>query len=176
MEHRDWTEKQWDKICWSDESWVQPGIYKKQRIIRKIGLLKVFYPNCIVVKYQRNIGWMIWGIISRKYGKGLSIFQEKSWGKINRFSYSKRIIPLLHEYLQSHPGLQFQQDGGPGHITKYTKEQFAAYGINLIQWPPFSPDLSLIKKIWDRLKEIIKKKDPTIHQNYKRLRAAVIKA
>jgi hypothetical protein len=42
---------------------------------------------------------MFWGIISGKYGKGLGIFWEKSWGKINRFSYSERIIPLLHEYL-----------------------------------------------------------------------------
>jgi hypothetical protein len=36
--------------------------------------------------------------------------------------------------------------------------------------------LSPIEKIWDRLKEIIEKKDPTIHQNYERLRAAVIEA
>ena len=119
---------------------------------------------------------MFWGIISGKYGKGLGIFWEKSWGKINRFSYFKRIIPPFHEYLQSYPGLQFQQDGGPGHIAKYTKEQFAVYRISLIWWPPFSPDLSPIEKIWDRLKEIIEKKDPTIHQNYKRLRAAVIEA
>jgi len=34
--------------------------------------------------------------------------------------------------------------------------------------------LSPIEKIWDKLKEIIEKKDPTIHQNYKRLQAAVI--
>jgi hypothetical protein len=49
-------------------------------------------------------------------------------------------------------------------------------GIIPIWWPLFSPDLSLIEKIWDRLKEIIEKKDPIIHQNYKRLRAAVIEA
>jgi hypothetical protein len=67
---------------------------------------------------------MFWATISGKYGKGLGIFWEKSWGKIDRFSYSKRIIPPLHEYLQSHPGLQFQQDNGPGNTAKYTKEQF----------------------------------------------------
>jgi len=41
---------------------------------------------------------------------------------------------------------------------------------------PFSPDLSSIEKIWDRLKEIIEKKDLRIHRNYKKLRAAVIEA
>ena len=33
-----------------------------------------------------------------------------------------------------------------------------------------------MEKIWDRLKDIIEKNDPTIHKNYKRLRAAVIEA
>src|SRR6266536_4952728 len=98
---------------------------------------------------------MFWGIISGKYGKRLNIFWEKNWGKINRFSYSERIIPPLHEYLQSHLGLQFQQNGRPGHTAKYTKEQFAVYGISLIWWPLFLLNLSPIEKIWDRLKEII---------------------
>jgi transposase len=176
IEHRDWTDEQWDEICWSDESWVQPGTHKKQRVTRKIGLSEVYHPDCVVTKYQRNIGWMFWGSISGKYGKGLGIFWEKSWGHINRFSYSERIIIPLCEYLQQHPGLQFQQDNGPGHAAKYTKEQFITHGITSIWWPPFSPDLSPIEKVWDRLKEIIEKKDPTIHRNYNRLRAAVIEA
>jgi hypothetical protein len=55
-------------------------------------------------------------------------------------------------------------------------EYFAAYGITPILWPPFSPDLSPIEKIWDRLKEIIEKMDPIIHRNYGRLRTAIIEA
>ena len=53
--------------------------------------------------------------------------------------------------------------------------QFTVHEITPIQWSAFSPDLSLIEKIWDRLKKIIEQKDPTIHRNYKRLRTAVIK-
>ena len=115
MKHRDWTEEQWDEICWSDESWVQPGTHKKQRVTRKIEFSEIFHPDCVIVKHQRNIGWMFWGTISEKYGRGLGIFWKKSWGKINRFSYSERIIPPLHKYLQSHSELRFQQDNGPGH-------------------------------------------------------------
>jgi hypothetical protein len=47
------------------------------------------------------------------------------------------------------------------------------YGIIPIFWPAFSPDLSLIKALWDRMKDILTKLDPEVHRNYKRLRAAV---
>jgi hypothetical protein len=67
----------------------------KEWITRKIGLSEVYHPDCIVHKYQRKIGWMFWGCMSGRYGKGIGIFWEKSWGKINKASYSERIIPRL---------------------------------------------------------------------------------
>ncbi len=85
--------------------------------------------------------------MSGRYGKGIRIFWEKNWGKINKFSYFKRIIPRISEYLQAHLGLQFQQDNGPGHTTRHTQEQFLEYGIILIFWPPFLPDLNPIETI-----------------------------
>jgi hypothetical protein len=50
------------------------------------------------------------------------------------------------------------------------------YRITPILWPLFSPDFSLIEKIWDRLKVTIEKMDPIIYRNYNWLRTAVIKA
>ena len=43
-------------------------------------------------------------------------------------------------------------------------------------WPPFSPDLSPIESIWDRMKDILQALDPEVHRNSKRLRAAVLEA
>jgi hypothetical protein len=67
---------------------------------------------------------MFWGCISGKYGKGLGIFWEKSWGPITKESYSQHIIPQLAEYMKEHPGLQFQQDNAGGHTAQYTYAQF----------------------------------------------------
>jgi transposase len=119
---------------------------------------------------------MFWGCISGRYGKGIGIFWEKSWGKINKESYSERIIPRLCEYLQAYPGLQFQQDNGPGHAAKYTREQFKEHGIFPIFWPPFSPDLNPIETIWNRLKDILGQQHPEVHTNRQRLRAAILEA
>ena len=70
LEHEHWTLEQRDEICWSDESWCQPGYHKKQWRTRKIGPLELFHPDCISHRWQRRIGWMFWGCISGKYGKG----------------------------------------------------------------------------------------------------------
>ena len=78
QEHLDWGEE-WDNILWSDESWVQPGTHKRQRITRKIGLSEVYHPDCVITKHQRKIGWMFWGCISGRYGKGFGVFWEKEW-------------------------------------------------------------------------------------------------
>jgi transposase len=47
--------------------------------------------------------------------KGPCVFWEKDWGHINMKTYIKHIISILNDWLQQHPGLQFMQDGAPGH-------------------------------------------------------------
>src|SRR5438045_3093370 len=96
---------------------------------------------------------------------------EKEWGSIDPHSYSEHVISQIYEYLQAHPDLQFLQDNGPGHGTRFTHEQFQEHGIYPVFWPPFSLDLSPIETIWDQLKNILDKQHPEIHRNYKRLQA-----
>jgi DDE superfamily endonuclease len=138
--------------------------------------LEVYHSDCITQRYQRKIGWIFWACISGKYGRGIGIFWEKRWGTINQYSFSKWIIPQICDYLQAHPGLQFQQDNGPGHTSKYTHEQFQKCEIYPIFWPPYSSDLNPIEAIWNRLKDIMQEQDPEVHKNYKRLQAAIIRA
>jgi transposase len=78
--------------------------------------------------------------------------------------------------MKQHPGLRFQQDNAGGHSARYTHEQLELYGIHVIFWPAFSPDLSPIETVWDWIKDWIQEYDPTVHRSYKRLRAAVIQA
>lgn len=76
-EHLNWTDKQWDEILWSDETWAQPGIHTKLYITRKIGAEELYNKDCIQHRHQRKIGWMFWGSISGKYGRHRGLFWEK---------------------------------------------------------------------------------------------------
>jgi Transposase len=174
-EHVLWTDEQWDCICWSDESWCPPGPYsRRQWCTRLIGSSELFHPDCVRHKWQRKIGWMFWGCISGKYGKGEGLFWEKEWKTITKLTYQEHTLPVVWKYFFNHPGLRFQQDGGPGHTAAV--QYLADRGIKLIFWPAFSPDLSPIETIWKRMKDILSQLDPEVHRSYPRLRRAVQEA
>ncbi|KAH9203522.1 hypothetical protein DL95DRAFT_472305 [Leptodontidium sp. 2 PMI_412] len=93
----------------------------------------------------RKIGWMFWGCMSGKYGKG------PPW-----------LILVEDNYRVE---LKFQQDGGAGHNAKATLAYMADRGIVPIFHYPFSPDLSPIEALWDRMKDILAALHPVVHRN-----------
>ena len=72
--------------------------------------------------------------------------------------------------------LKFQQDGGAGHNAAETLAYIAERGVIPVFHCPFSPDLSPIEGLWDRMKDILGALHPEVHRSSPRLRAAVQEA
>lgn len=157
-EHLHWTREQWSSILWSDETWVTDGRHTRTWVTRRVG--EEYNPDCIVERLPRRKGWMWWGTFSGLYGRGPGIFWEKEWGSINAKSYVGHILPVLNEYMRSHPGLIFMQDNAPGHRAKATREELRRRGIPLIIWPAYSPDLNPIETVWNVMKDWMQDKYP----------------
>ena len=68
--------------------------------------------------------------------------------------------------------LVLMQDGAPGHAATETKEELRERGIIVIFWPPFSPDLNPIERVWHVIKNYLQDNYP-ITMSYDRLREAV---
>jgi transposase len=64
------------------------------------------------------------------------------------------------------------QDGAPSYTAIKTKEELREREIVVITWPPFSPDLNPIKRVWHIMKNYLQDNYPK-NIIYNRLREAV---
>ena len=117
-------------------------------------------------------GWMFWGCFSGGLGKGPTLFWEKEFGKIGAESYMAHTIPLIHGWLRLYPGLTLMQDGALGHRAGATFKELRSRGIYRIEWPPFSPDLNPIERVWHIMKDYLQDNYPE-YMSYDQLRIAV---
>jgi transposase len=135
----DWTRQ----VIISDESrfglyddsrsmWVQRGVYT-ERTTRP------------VPKHDSSI--MVWGAIGWNYKSQLIIVQ----GTLNALRYqdmlgSNNVIEgILHQF--GRRNVWFQQDGAPAHRAKSTMKWLARLIRVILNWPPNSPDLSVIENV-----------------------------
>ena len=64
------------------------------------------------------------------------------------------------------------QDGAPGHASGYTFHELVDRGIQLIFWPPFSPELNPIETVWNIMNDWIQDGYRKGRLSYDRLRQA----
>ena len=75
-EHEKWTQSDWDRVCWSDESsfilcWGQVYVTRRAN--------EALHPDCLVPRFRGYCEWMVWACIIPLV-KGPLVFIEKDWG------------------------------------------------------------------------------------------------
>ena len=175
LEHVNWTTEQWNRVLWTNETWVTSGIHTRIWVTRKAG--EELDSTCLRESPPRKRGWMFWASFHANI-KGPCLFWEKEWGSINPESYCERIVPIIDGYIrfnrQQPQYLQPMQDGTPGHASKDTREELNNRSIYPIYWPAFSPDLNPIEAVRNWMKDWIQEQYPNNEQlSYDQLREVV---
>lgn len=159
-EHKDWNvEDNWSNVIFSDESMfaILDNCPCYVRVVDGHPLIPAHYN--LTRKHPTSV--MVWGCFGIN-GTGRACIIE---GTMNSDKYcdevvDRRVKPQLLEWYPNGDGI-FQQDNAPCHTSKKSMTHMTNRGIQVLAWPPSSPDLNPIENLWGIVKRRFKTKQVT---------------
>ncbi|UYV84724.1 hypothetical protein LAZ67_X003220 [Cordylochernes scorpioides] len=137
---------EWHRVVFSDESrFCLSSDSCRVRVWGRRG--ERSNPAAIVERPTvRQRGIMVWGAIAYDSRSPLLRIQ----GTMTAQRYVDDVLrPVTLPYLQGVPNALYQQDNARPHTACISQQ--ALQDVQMLPWPPYSPDLSPIEHVWDHI-------------------------
>ncbi|UYV81071.1 hypothetical protein LAZ67_19002692 [Cordylochernes scorpioides] len=135
---------EWHRAVFSDESrFCLSSDSRRVRVWRRRG--ERSNPAAIMERPTvRQRGIMVWSAIAYNSRSPLLRIQ----GTMTAQRYVDDVLgPVTLPYLQGVPNALYQQDNARPHTARISQQ--ALQDVQMLPWPPYSPDLSPIEHVWD---------------------------
>lgn len=168
---RDWRYFQWHNTCvkFSDECSVQRDADPRSKWIFRFPWEKYDRKMIKEVSKSKSMSQMVWGAIwidsrGRPRRSELIIMERDPDGPNGGYT-AESYIQALERGLLPHyrRGQLFQQDNVGIHTSHKVADFMRDHHINVMAWPPFSPDLNPIEHMWMALKDKLHDMYPDLH-------------
>lgn len=161
-----WTEDDWSRVLFSDETHFYLGHHGREYVQRPPGAaLDPQYTRKDNERLQGKVS--LWGCIcagglghAELYVDTLDARHYQTILGLNLVSSAHPFWPTGHWW--------FQQDNWTVHTAGTSRDWLHNHGIDLIDWPAWSPDLNPIEELWNDLKRRVYGRQPNSMEQLER--------
>lgn len=148
--HQFWTVRQWQRVIFSDESAfdVCPA---RSKFVRRSPAAPIKAVHTAQHRpYLQRV--MVWGCFCYS-GPGPIVAIAGTMRQANYLStLQEHLFPQIAQWYGTRPCV-FQQDNAPCHKARKVAEFLEKQRFSVLEWPPYSPDLSPIENLWAIVKQ-----------------------